>query len=236
MYNTDGCILFQYHMMFVTCNSNTTCVTSGAGTANHVRASDFTPFLWNSYCSIVSFLCSYLYIIICSFVIFILVYALSVLLRITASDYPPLVSCVHCVACSSLTYCFWLPFWYLVFIVLPVLLWLTASDYPFGILCSLCRLFFFDLLLLITLWYLVFIVLPVLLWLTASDYPFGILCSLCYLFFFHLLLLIILLVSCGHCVACSSLTYCFWLPPPPLGIFKPFLLAILMKISMLHVH
>ena len=116
---------------------------------------------------------------------------LSVLLRITASDYlfgilwplcclfflelrfliTSLVSCRHCVVCSSLNYGFWLPLWYLVAIVLSVLLWITASDYLFGILWPLCCLFFLELRLLITSF-----------------------------------------VSCGHCVVCSSLNYGFWLP------------------------
>jgi hypothetical protein len=140
---------------------------------------------------------------------------LSVLLRFTASDYPfgifwplcclfffdlrilitPLVSCGHCIVCSSLIYGFWLPLWYLLAIVLSVLLRFTASDYPFGIFWPLCCLSFFYLQLLITplasfghcifcsssiygfwlpLWYLLTIVLFVLLWFTDSDYPFGI--------------------------------------------------------------
>jgi hypothetical protein len=64
----------------------------------------------------------------------------------------------------------------------------------------LCCLFFFDIRILITsLWYLVAIVLSVLLWYTDSDY--------------------LPLVSCGHCVVCSSLIYGFWLPP--FGILWP---------------
>ena len=169
---------------------------------------------------------------------------LSVLLRYTDSDYPPLVSCGHCVVCSSSIYGFWLPpfgilwtlcclfffdirivitpLWYLVAIALSVLLRYTDSDYPplvscghcvvcsssiyglwlppFGILWPLCCLFFFDIRILITpLWYLVAIVLSVLLRYTDSDYP--------------------PLVSCGHCVVCSSSIYGFWLPP--FGILWP---------------
>jgi hypothetical protein len=76
----------------------------------------------------------------------------SLLLWFTDSDYPfsnvwplcflfyfdsriliiPLVSCGHCVVCSTLIYGFWLPLWYLVAIVLSVLLWFTDSDYPFN--------------------------------------------------------------------------------------------------------
>jgi hypothetical protein len=144
-----------------------------------------------------------------------------------------MVSCGHCIACTSLIYGFRLPFWYLVAIVLPVLLWFTASDYPFGIFWSLHCLYFFDLRLLITplvsfghciactsliygfwlpLWYLLAIVLPVLLWFTASDYPFGIFWPLYCLYFFDLRILITSLVSFGHCIACTSLIYGFWLP------------------------
>ena len=81
-------------------------------------------------------------------------------LQFTASDYPfgilwplcclvfnlrllitPLVSCGHCVVCSSI-YGFWLLLWYPVAIVLSVLLF-TASDYSFDILWPLCCLFFY---------------------------------------------------------------------------------------------
>jgi hypothetical protein len=130
-----------------------------------------------------------------------------------------------------LTYCFWLPLWYLLAIVLSVLLdllllitslvsfghcvvcssWLTASDYLFGIFWPLCCLFFLTCCFWLPLWYLLAIVLSVLL---------------------DLLLLITSLVSFGYCVVCSSwltasdylfgifwplcclffLTCCFWLP------------------------
>ena len=79
----------------------------------------------------------------------------------------PLVSCGHCVVCSSI-YGFWLLHWYLVAIVLSVLLF-TASAYSFDIVWTLCCLFF------------------------------------------YLRLLIMPLVSCGHCVVCSSI-YGFRLP------------------------
>jgi hypothetical protein len=59
--------------------------------------------------------------------------------------------------------------------------------------------------------YLVAIVLSVLLWYAASDYPSGILWPLYCLFFFDIRLLITPLVSCGHCIVCSSLIYGFWL-------------------------
>ena len=117
------------------------------------------------------------------------VIVLSVLLRITASDYPfgifgslccqsfyelrlliiPLVSFGHCVVSPS-SYGFWLSLWYLLAIVLSVLLRVTASNYPFGIFWPLC-------------------------------------CQS----FFELRLLIIPLVSFGHCVVSPSSSYGFWL-------------------------
>ena len=126
---------------------------------------------------------------------------------------------------------FVLLYFFFLAIVLSVLLRFTDSDYPFDIFWPLCCLFF-DLRIQITplvycghcvvcsssiygfwlpLWYLLAIVLSFLLWFTDSDYPFGILWPLCCLFFFHLQILIIPLVSCGHCVVCSSTIYRFWL-------------------------
>jgi hypothetical protein len=120
--------------------------------------------------------------------------ALSVLRRLTDSDYP-LVSFGHCIFYSSSIYCFWLHLWYLLTIVLSVLGRFTDSDYPFGIFWPLYCLFFVDLLILIAplvsfghcivcsasiywfwlpLWYLLAIVFSVLRWFTDSDYPFGI--------------------------------------------------------------
>ena len=143
----------------------------------------------------------------------------------------PLVSSGHCVVCSSSIYGFWLPL--CLAIVLSVLLRYTDSDYPFGIFWSLCCLSFFDIRILITplvsfghcvvcsssiygfwlpLWYLLAIVLSVLLRYTDSDYPFGIFWPLCCLFFFDIQILITPLVSCSHCVVCSSSIYGFWLP------------------------
>jgi hypothetical protein len=143
-----------------------------------------------------------------------------------------LVSCGHCIVCSSTIYGFWLPLWYHVVIVLSVLLWFTASDYLFGILWPLYCLFFYDLRLLITSlvscghcivcpsiygfclppWYHVVVVLPVLLRFTASAYLFCIMWSLYCLSFYDLRLLITSLISCGHCIACPSTIYGFWLP------------------------
>ena len=121
---------------------------------------------------------------------YLLAIVLSVLPRVTTSDYPfgilwplhvlsfldlrllitPLVSCGHCIVCRSWIYDLWLPIWYLVAIALSVLLRFTTSGYRFGILWPLYCLSFLDLRLLIT-----------------------------------------LLVSCGHCIVCPSSIYDFWL-------------------------
>jgi hypothetical protein len=138
---------------------------------------------------------------------------LSVLLRYTDSDYSfgifwpsccqfffdirilitSLVSFGHCVVSSSSIYGFRLHLWYLLAIMSSALLWYTDSEYPFGIFWPLCRLFFFNIQILISplvsfdhcvvcssliyrfwlpLWYLLSIVLSVLLRYTNSDYPF----------------------------------------------------------------
>jgi hypothetical protein len=130
----------------------------------------------------------------------------------------PLVSCGHCIVCSSLIYGFWLPLWYLVTIVLSVLDNTMVTRYKRGNqkpyikeeqtiqwsqdtkgvirsrMCIVCSSLIYGFWL--HLWYLVTIVLSVLLWYTASDYTFGILWSLYCLFFFDIRLLIIPLVSC----------------------------------------
>ena len=180
-------------------------------------------------------------------------FALSVIPRFSTSDYPfgifwplcclyfldirfmiiLLVSCGHCIVCSSSIYDFWLPLWYLVAVVLSVLPRLTNSDYPFGILWPLYFLSFLDLRLLITplvsfghcvvctssiydlwlsFWYLVAIVMSVLPRFTTSDYSFGILWPFYCLSFLGLRLLITPLVSCGHSIVCPSSIYDFWLP------------------------
>ena len=115
----------------------------------------------------------------------------SLLLRITASDYPfgifwpfhrlsyfdlwlritPLVPFGHCIVCPTSIYGFWLPLWYLLAIVSSVLLRSTVSDYPFGIIWPLHRLSYFDL------------------WLRITP-----------------------LVSFGHCSVCPTSIYDFWLP------------------------
>jgi len=61
-------------------NSNMAGVTYGAGTANPSGAHEFTlGFQWGSCCSIFSFLCSVLYIVVCPFVLFVLAIVLSVM-------------------------------------------------------------------------------------------------------------------------------------------------------------
>ena len=206
-------------------------------------------------------LVSFVHCVVCSSQIYgfslplwyLLAIVLSVLFRFTDSHFPfgifwplcflffldlrnlitPLVSFGHCVFCSSQTYAFSLPLWYLLAIVLSVLLRFMDSHYPFGIFCPLCCLFFLDLRILITplvsfvhcvvcssqiyafslpLWYLLSIVLSVLLRFTDSHYPFGIFCPLCCLFFLDLRILITPLVSFGHCVVCSSQIYGYSFP------------------------
>ena len=190
---------------------------------------------------------------------------LSVLPRVTTSDYPfgffeerkwpfyclsfldlrllitLLVSCGHCIVCPSSIYDFWLPLLYLLAIVLSFPPRFTTSDYPFGILWPLYCLSFLDLRLLITplvscghcifvlprftisdypfgiLWPLYFLsffdfALSVIPRFSTSDYPFGIFWTLCCLYFLDIRFMIILLVSCGHCIVCSSSIYDFWLP------------------------
>jgi hypothetical protein len=147
-------------MMSVSFNSHMTGARSGAGTANP------SGFWWDLCCSIFSFLCNALWIVVCPF------------------------SFGHCIVCPSI-YCFWLLLWYLVAIVLSILRF-TASGYSCGIFWSLYCLSF-DLPLLVTpvvsrghcivcpsiylfwllLWYLMAIVLSVLRS-TASGYSCGI--------------------------------------------------------------
>ena len=74
-----------YHMV---CNqSNKTAATNGAGTAYPSGAPEFTDFQWGSFCSIISFLCNALQVIVYPFVLFLFVFVLYVL-RFTSSDYP----------------------------------------------------------------------------------------------------------------------------------------------------
>jgi hypothetical protein len=171
---------------------------------------------------------------------------LSVILWLTDSNYPLLVSYDHCVVCHSLIYRFYLT--------------LTLI----GILWPLCCLSFFDWRILITpYWYLMAIVLSVIFWLTDTDYPLlvsydhcvvyhslidgfwlpliGILWPLCCLSFFgwrilispywYLMAIVLsvilwltdtdypLLVSYGHCIVCHSLIDGYWLPL--IGILWP---------------
>ena len=62
---------FLFRMMFVSFDSNTTDVTCGAGTANPSGVPEFIPGVkWGSCCSICSFLCNVLQIVVCPFVLF----------------------------------------------------------------------------------------------------------------------------------------------------------------------
>ena len=142
-----------------------------------------------------------------------------------------LVSFCHSVVWPSSIYRFWLPLWYLLAIVLSDLLRFTNHDYHFGIFWSLCCLFVFDILILITslvsfghcvvwpssiyrfwlhLWYLWAILLSVLRF-TDSDYLFGTFWPMCCLTVFELQILITPLVSFGHCVVWPSSIYRIWL-------------------------
>jgi hypothetical protein len=82
----------------------------------------------------------------------------------------------------------------------------TDSNYTLGIFWPLCRLFFYDIQILITPWYL---------W------------PLCSLFFYDIQILITSLVSFGHCVVCSSMIYRFVLPP---WYILAIVLSVLLKI------
>ena len=143
---------------------------------------------------------------------YLLAIVLSVLLRITDSDYlfgifwplccltffdlqiliTPLVSFGHCVVCSSLRYWFWLP---------PLVSFGHCVVWP----SSIYRLW-------LPLCYLLAIVLSDLLRFTDSDYTVGIFWPLCCLTVSDLQILVTSLLSFGHCVVCSSLIYWFWLP------------------------
>jgi hypothetical protein len=62
--------------------------TSGAGTAYPFGESEFTPgFCWGSCYTIFSFMCKFLYIAVCSCVLFLLAIVLCVVLQFTAADY-----------------------------------------------------------------------------------------------------------------------------------------------------
>jgi hypothetical protein len=112
------------------------------------RCTWFHPrFLVCSCCSIFSFLCNVLYVIVCPFVLFLLANILYVLLGLTASDYNILYVLLGLTASD--------------YNILYVLLRLTVSDY--NILYVLLRLTASD-----------YNILYVLFRLTASDYPFSI--------------------------------------------------------------
>jgi hypothetical protein len=144
-----------------------------------------------------------------------------------------LVSFGHYIACPFSIYGFWLPLWYLLAIVLRVLPRYTDSNYPFGIFWSLYCLSFLDIRILITflvsfghciachssiyrfwlhLWYILAIILLVLPRYTDSGYTFGIFLPLYWWPFLDIRMLVAPLVSFGHCIACPSSIYGFWLP------------------------
>ena len=79
-------LIYDYSPIFS--YSSTTCVTYGEGTAYRLGTPKFTPvFHWGSSCSILCFLLSVLYIIVCSFFLSFFAVVLSVFLWFTASDY-----------------------------------------------------------------------------------------------------------------------------------------------------
>jgi hypothetical protein len=124
--------------------------TSSPGHTSSPRAHKFTPvYSVGWWCSIISFLCSVLWFVVCLFVLFPLVIVLSVLLPlvIVLSVLLPLVivlsvfflwslcclsfSFGHCVVCLF-------PLVIVLSVLLPLVivlsvLWFTASDYPSGI-------------------------------------------------------------------------------------------------------
>ena len=76
------------HMRLVLLNSNTTMLTCGAGIAIPSGAPEFIPtFQWSLCCLIVNFLCNALWIVVRSFVLFLLAMVLSVL-RFVTFNYP----------------------------------------------------------------------------------------------------------------------------------------------------
>ena len=73
--------------MHICKKSNSTGTTCGAGSTYPSGAHGFTPvYQWGSCCSIISFLCNVLQIVVCRLALFLLAIMFSVL-RITASDY-----------------------------------------------------------------------------------------------------------------------------------------------------
>ena len=85
--STSRFFLMTYHRVFNW--SNTTVATSGAGSSYPSGAPEFTPsFQWSSCCSVFSFQCDILYLIVCHLYLFLFGIGLHVILRISASDYP----------------------------------------------------------------------------------------------------------------------------------------------------
>ena len=88
-HNSVLSLFLTYH--WFCSNRNTTGVLCGAGTAYPSTAPEFTPgFKWDLCCSIVSFLCTVLYIILCPFVLFLFSIVVYVLLLLI----PPLLSSI----------------------------------------------------------------------------------------------------------------------------------------------
>ena len=81
--------ILLYDILMVCNQSDSTGATSGARKSYSSAAPAFTAgFQWGSCYSIFSFMCNVLQIVVCPCVLFLLVIVLSVLLRITDSDYP----------------------------------------------------------------------------------------------------------------------------------------------------
>jgi hypothetical protein len=145
-----------------------------------------------------------------------------------------LVNFGHYIACPFSIYEFWLPFRYLLVIILLVLSRYTDSDYSFGIFWERTSNIMAKryqkgnqnsyiekgqaiqwpkytkgvIRIRISRKDKQYLVIPRY---TGSDYIFGIFCSLYCLSFLDIRILVTPLVSFGHCIACPSSIYGFWL-------------------------
>ena len=86
-----------YHQV---CNKSNTTDVGTATLPEH--QSSLTIFSGVRVTQSLVFLCNVVQIVVCPFVPFLFAIFLSVLLRLTTSDYLPLVSCSHSVVCPSL--------------------------------------------------------------------------------------------------------------------------------------